>query len=114
MAALVWLRRFALAALFPIMLVITIAASAAHKYPFGDLRTSTFWLVAVPGLIAVAVAAVGRLATAIGRRMPALGAVVALALWVPATRPHLRVHSIPVEDVHSEVPHLQAHFQRGG
>ncbi len=112
-AALVWLRRFALAALFPIMLVITIAASAAHKYPFGDLRTSTFWLVAVPVLIAVAVAAVGRLATAIDRRMPALVAVVALALWVPATRPYLRVHSIPVEDVHSEVTYLQAHFRPG-
>src|SRR5260370_18139236 len=103
-AALVWLRRFALAALFPIMLVITIAASAAHKYPFGDLRTSTFWLVAVPVLIAVAVAAVGRLATAIDRRMPALVAVVALALWVPPARPYFRVHSLPVADVPSALP----------
>src|SRR5260370_16900506 len=71
-AALVWLRRFALAALFPIMLVITIAASAAHQYPVGDLRTSTFWLVAGPGRVAGAVAAVGRLAPAVDPRRPTL------------------------------------------
>jgi hypothetical protein len=111
--ALIWLRRFALAVMFPIMLAIVIVASAAREYPFGDLRTSTFWLVLVPVLMAVAVAAVGRLATAIDRRMPALVAVVALALWVPATRPYIRVHSIPVEDVHSEVTYLQAHYRPG-
>ena len=112
-AALVWLRRFALAVMFPIMLAIAIVASAARKYPFGDLRTSTFWLVLVPVLMAVAVAAAGRLATAADRRMPALVAAVALAIWVPVTLPYIRAHSIPVEDVHSEVTYLQAHFRPG-
>jgi hypothetical protein len=112
-AALVWLRRFALAAMFPIMLGIVIVASAARKYPFGDLRTSTFWLVLVPVLMAVAAAAVGRLATAADRRMPALVAVVALAVWVPLTKPYFRVHPIPVEDIHSEVTYLQAHYRPG-
>jgi hypothetical protein len=112
-AALAWLRRFALAAMFPIMLGIVIVASAARKYPFGDLRTSTFWLVLVPVLLAVAAAAVGRLATAADRRMPALVAVVALAVWVPLTKPYVRVHSIPVEDVHSEVTYLEAHYRPG-
>jgi hypothetical protein len=112
-AALVWLRRFALAVMFPILLAIAIVASADRKYPFGDPRTSTFWLVVVPVLMAVAVAAAGRLASTIDRRMPALVAVVALAIWVPVTMPYFRAHSIPVEDVHSEVTYLQAHFRPG-
>jgi hypothetical protein len=112
-AALIWLRRFALAAMFPIMLAIIIVASAARKYPFGDPRTSTFWMVIVPVLIAVAVAATGRLATRIDRRAPVLITVVALAVWVSATDNYIRSHSIPVEDVHSEVTYLDAHFRPG-
>ena len=112
-AALVWLRRFALAALFPILLVITIAASAARKYPFGDLRTSTFWLVVVPVLTAVGVAAAGRLAARIDRRVPLVVAAVALAVWVTATDTYIRAHPIPNEDVHSQVTYLDSHFRRG-
>jgi len=112
-AALIWLRRVALAAMFPIIIAIVVVASAARKYPFGDLRTSTFWLVLVPVLLAVAVAAIARLAATVDRRMPALVAVVALAIWVPVVRPYIRIHSIPVEDVHSEVTYLQAHFRPG-
>ena len=112
-AALIWLRRFALAAMLPLMLAIVIAASAAGKYPFGDLRTSTFWLVMVPVLMAVAVAAAGHLAARIDRRAPLLVAAVALAVWVPATDTYIRFHSIPVEDVHSEVTYLDAHFRPG-
>jgi hypothetical protein len=124
---LIWLRRLALAVMFPIMLAIIIGASAARKYPFGDLWTSTFWLVLVPVLTAVAVAGAGRLAMAhrrLGRRLAAtdrrLVAVPALALWVPAltlwvlaTRPYFRTHSIPSEDVHSQVSYVQAHFRPG-
>ncbi len=112
-AALVWLRRFALAAMFPIILVIAIAASGARKYPFGDLRTSTFWLVVVPVLMAVGVAAAGRLAARIDRRAPLVVAALALAVWVPVTDPYIRSHSIPNEDVHSEVTYLDAHFRPG-
>jgi hypothetical protein len=112
-AALIWLRRFALAALLPVTLAIVIVASAARKYPFGDLRTSTFWLVAVPLLMAVAVAAAGKLATAIDRRAPVVVTAVALAIWVPATSPYIRSHPIPNEDVHSQVAYLDAHFRRG-
>ena len=99
--------------MFPIMLVIVIVASAARKYPFGDLRTSTFWLVAVPLLMAVAVAAAGRLAAAIDRRAPVVVTAAALAVWVPATGPYIRSQQIPNEDVHSEVSYLDAHFRRG-
>jgi len=112
-AALIWLRRYALAAMFPIMLALVIVASAARKYPFGDLRTSTFWLVTVPVLMAIAVAAAAQLAGRIDRRLPLLVAVVALAVWVPATNKYIRFHSIPNEDVHSEISYLEAHFRHG-
>ena len=110
-AALIWLRRYALAAMFPIMLALVLLASAAHKYPFGNARTSTFWLVAVPVLMAVAVAAGAHLAGRIDRRAPLLVAALALAVWVPATYSDIRAHSIPNEDVHSEITYLEAHFR---
>ena len=112
-AALIWLRRFALAAMFPVLLAIVLVASAARKYPFGDLRTSTFWLVLVPVLMAVAVAAAARLAAGLDRRLPLLLTAVALAIWVPATNTYIRSHSIPVEDIHSEVTYLDHHFRPG-
>jgi hypothetical protein len=112
-AALIWLRRYALAAMLPVTLVLVIVASAARKYPFGDPRTSTFWLVTVPVLMAVAVAAAGKLAARIDRRAPLLITAVALAVWVPATNAYIRSRSIPVEDVHSEVTYLDAHFRPG-
>ena len=112
-AALIWLKRFALAAMFPVMLVTVIVASAARRYPFGDLRTSTFWLIMVPVLTAVAVAAAARLAAAASRFAPLAAAAVALAVWVPVTSPYIRSHEIPNEDVHAEVQYLEAHFRPG-
>ena len=124
-AALAWLRRFALAALLPVTLVIVIAASAARDYPFGDLRTSTFWLVTVPLLMAVAVATAGHLAGEAARRasgdrgarwallVPLVAGALALAAWVPATDSYIRSHDIPNEDVHSQVTYLDSHFRRG-
>jgi hypothetical protein len=112
-AALVWLRRIALAALFPVTLVIVLAASAARKYPFGDLRTSTFWLVTAPLLMAVAVAAAGHLAARLDRRVPLVVAAAGLAVWVPVTDQFIRSHQIPNEDVHAEVTYLDGHYQRG-
>jgi hypothetical protein len=112
-AALTWLRRFALAALFPVTLAIVIAASAAGKYPFGDVRTSTFWLVTAPLLMAVAVAAAAHLTARIDRRVPLVVTAAALAIWVPATDNHIRAHQLPNEDVHAEVTYLDNHFQHG-
>jgi hypothetical protein len=111
--ALLWLRRFALAAMLPVTLALVMAASAVGKYPFGDLRTSTFWLVTVPLLMAVAVAAVARWAAALHRWAPVVITAAALAVWVPATGPYIRSHSIPNASVHAEVAYLDAHFRRG-
>jgi len=112
-AALIWLRRFALAAMLPLTLAVLIGVSAAGQYPFGDLRTSTFWLVTVPLLMAVAVAAAARWATAIDRRAPAVITAAALAVWVLATGPYIRSHPLPGENVRSQVAYLDAHFRRG-
>lgn len=111
--ALLLLRRFALAAMLPMTLVIVIAASVARKYPFGDLRTSTFWLVVVPVLMAVAVAAVGYWAVSVNRWAALVAAAVALAVWVPATDAYIRSQPIPNEDPHAEVEYVDAHFRPG-
>jgi hypothetical protein len=55
--ALALLGRYALAGLLPVTLLVVMTASAARQYPFGDERTSTFWLVMFPVLMAIAVAA---------------------------------------------------------
>lgn len=112
--ALVWLRRPALAAMFPLTLAVVIAASGARRYPFGDPRTSTFWLVAAPLVMAVAVAAAGRQAARIDRRAPLAVAAAALAVWVPFTDGYIRSHLLhDTEDVRSEVAYLDAHLRRG-
>ncbi|MBO0822625.1 MAG: hypothetical protein J2P27_02055 [Actinobacteria bacterium] len=120
-AALIWLKRFALAAMFPVILAIVIGASAAGKYPFGDLRTSTFWLVMPPVLMAVAVATAGSLARHFARlapklvagAVPVLIAAAALAIWVPATERYVRSHLLPAEDVQAQVAYLDRHFRHG-
>jgi hypothetical protein len=62
-------------------------------------------------LMAVAVAAAGHLAGRIDRRAPLLVAALALAVWVPATNIDIRAHSIPNEDVLSQITYLEAHFR---
>jgi hypothetical protein len=110
-AALIWLRRYALAAMFPFMLGLVLLASAAHKYPFGNARTSTFWLVVIPVLMAVAVAAAAHLARHVDRRAPLLVAALALAVWVPVMNKDIRAHPLPNEDVHSQIAYFEAHFR---
>jgi hypothetical protein len=119
--ALIWLRRIALAVILPATLLIEIAASAAHKFPFSSERTSTFWLVMVPVLAAIAVAVAAQQAGRLGRRAPtvvaaiapALVAAIALALWVPATNIWIRSHPLHVGDVRDQVYYLDRHFRPG-
>ena len=110
---LVWLRRYALAALLPITLIGFMAASALRKYPFGDLRTSTFWLVSVPVLMAIGVACVIRLLARIDRPVALVAAAACLAVWVGTTFSYVRSHTLPPEDVYAEVQYLDSHMRPG-
>ncbi len=111
--SLIWLKRYALAVTIPLTVVLLIGASAARKYPFGDLRTSTFWIVMVSILMAVAVATVIHLVQSINRPLALIGAAAALGVWVSAAHPYIRSHSLSVEDVRSQVAYLDQHRRPG-
>jgi hypothetical protein len=102
-------RRYALALAVPMLVIVAMAASALKLYPFLDLRTSTFWLIAVVVLMAIGVAGgVARLA----RWKPAAGAVALVAaagIWVYAASPSIRATPIRNEDVRAAVRYLDAH-----
>jgi hypothetical protein len=135
--ALVLLRRYALAAMLPVTLIVVMAGSAARQYPFGEQRTSTFWSVMVPVLIAIAVAAAthGLVQLGIWRRISrmkggvwsrrglvasAARAAIALTVgtaaiffYVQAVRPDVNVQLIAHEDVRSQVDYVEAHLRPG-
>ena len=112
-AGLIWLKRYALAVIVPITLALVLAASAAKIYPFGDLRTSTFWLVMVAVLMAVGVATAVRVVATLNPPTALLLAAGALAVWVWAAHPYVRSHPIADEDVRSQVAYLDQHRQPG-
>jgi hypothetical protein len=112
-AALIWLKRYALALMVPITVGLVVVASAARRYPFGDLRTSTFWLVMVAVLMAVGVATGVQLVAKLNRPVAMLFGAAALAVWVSAANPSIRSHPIPAEDVRSQVAYLNAHRRPG-
>jgi hypothetical protein len=111
--ALIWLRRYALAAMFPLTMLAVAVASADNRFPFGDMRTSTFWLVMAPVLMAIAVAVAGRAIAAINRPAAFATGAVLLALWVSTTHPYIRSHPIPNEDIRSQVAYLNEHLRPG-
>ncbi len=119
-------RRYALAAMLPVTLVVVMTASAARQYPFGDERTSTFWEVMVPVLMAIAVAsaihgfglALSRLGTGTAKRwtLPVIAVAVgaaAVAGYVQQVRPDINSHQIPHDDSRSQVQFAQAHYRPG-
>lgn len=123
--ALAVMRRYALAAMLPVTLVVAMAASAARQYPFGDERTSTFWEVMFPVLMAIAVAAaIHGLGLAFGRLDPGVKrwalpviavaiATVAIAGYVQQVRPDINAHTIPDDDPRSQVQFAEAHYRPG-
>lgn len=124
-AALAVLRRFALAALLPVTLVVVMTASAARQYPFGDERTSTFWLVLVPVLAAIAVAAaihgLGRALRWLDYRLkwalPVIavaGGAVAISFYLQQVRPYVNAGQLLAhDDTRSQVAYAQAHYRPG-
>jgi hypothetical protein len=127
--ALAALGRFALAALLPATVTVVIAASAARIYPFGDERTSTFWLVMIPVLMAIAAAtaisAVGRVPPGRpsppspggqrrARRVAALAlTAAALAGWAHAASPRVRVQTIPAQSPYAEIRYVEGRLRPG-
>lgn len=110
---LVRVRRYAVAMIVPLTILLVIAASADRKYPFGDLRTSTFWLVMVAVLMAVGAAG---LLDILRRRTSSLVAVVALAAivaaWVAGTHSYIRGHPLlNNENMRSLVHYVDSHRQ---
>jgi hypothetical protein len=128
--ALARMGRYALAALLPATLAVSIVASAARLYPFGDERTSTFWLVMVPVLMAIGVAAVihavssGRMTPGTTRspggaraRWAAALAATAVAVTALATVNarwiSVREIAINPENPYDQITYVEAHFRPG-
>jgi hypothetical protein len=112
--------------MLPVTLVVVMAGSAARQYPFGDQRTSTFWAVMVPVLMAVAVAAAihalcqlgiwrgGRLARGARAAIVVIIGAAAIAGYRNEVRPDLsNIRQIPHEDVRSQVDYVEAHVRPG-
>jgi hypothetical protein len=113
LATLVVLRRYALAVTVPAAIGLVIVASAAKKYPFGDLRTSTFWLVMLTALMGVAAAGLANV-VAMHKRPVGFAVVAAsLVVWVATTDRYIRSHTVPNEDVRAQVDYLNAHRHPG-
>ncbi|HXW46046.1 MAG TPA: hypothetical protein VEL03_14730 [Streptosporangiaceae bacterium] len=105
----------AIAVLWPEML----ALSALRKYPFLDLRTSTFLFAITAVTAAIGVAGIcGALASwlrraAIATTVTAVLAGVALALFGVAVAPYVRSHQIPLEDIRQQTAYVAAHAAPG-
>ncbi len=100
----------ALAALWPEMLIV----SALQKYPFLDLRTSTFLFA-----LTVVVASIGLIGVCSLLRPWLRGvgaatlAALAVAAFVVGARPYVRSHTIPAEDVRDQASFVAAHAAPG-
>jgi hypothetical protein len=103
------LGRLMVAVAIVMLLPLMVALSALKKYPLFDLRTSTFLLVIVAVTAAIGVCGVCAL---IARRSVVVGAMIALiavAASLTQTHTYVRGHTIPDEDVHSQVTYVAAH-----
>jgi len=97
-------------ALWPEMLVV----SAAKKYPFLDLRTSTFLIAVTVTVAAIGVAGVCSLLRPWFRGTLAAGlAALAVAGFVIGAQTYVRSHDIPNEDVRGQARYVAAHAARG-
>lgn len=111
-----WLGRPATALALTVLWPEMLAISAVHKYPFLDLRTSTFLFPVTAVVAAIGVAGVVAGACSLLRWRPRLRgaaaaglAAVAAVAFVAGARPDIRSHSIPVEDVQDQAQYVAAH-----
>jgi len=113
LAGLIVDRRYALALTLPGTVAINIVAALAHAYPFGDERTSTYWLIMPPVIMAVGVAYLAYWAARWSRLIPGGVLVCALLPWVWATHPYVRSHLLPYEDARAEVTYFNTRYRAG-
>jgi hypothetical protein len=106
---LLWLRRVAVALVLPFTLVLVMGASADRLYPFGDLRTSTFWLVLVALNIAIAFACLVRLVSDLNRVIGVLVTAALLASAVIVSHSYIRTQPLPGEDVAAQIAYVDSH-----
>jgi hypothetical protein len=108
-ATLAWRRRWpALLVLAP--LAVTLLASAAHQYPFGD-RVSLFLL---PNILLLAVEGLDRVRHATAARWRPLGAMVlALAIMAPAYALYAYYPVYPNQPMPDVLAYIQARRQSG-
>ena len=98
------------AVLWPEML----ALSAAQKYPFLDLRTSTFLFAVTAAVAAIGLVGLCWLLWPRLRGTLAVGlAVLAVAAFVVNAQPHERSHTIPNEDVRDQVHYVATQAAQG-
>jgi hypothetical protein len=91
-----------------------LALSAAQKYPFLDLRTSTFLFAITAAVAAIGVAGACSLLRPRLRGTLAAGlAALAVAAFVIGAQPYVRSHNIPYEDVRDQASYVAAHAARG-
>lgn len=100
----------AVALLWPVMLTL----SAARRYPFLDLRTSTFLFAVTAVVAAIGVAGTcSLLPRRLGDALPLSLALAAAAAFIIPAQPYVRSHLIPHEDVRYQARYVAAHFVRG-
>ncbi len=100
----------AVAVLWPELL----AVSALQKYPFLDLRTSTFLFAVTAAVAAIGLTGVCSLLRPWLRGALAAGlAAVALVAFIAGARPYVRSHLIPTEDVRDQARYVAAHDAPG-
>jgi hypothetical protein len=104
----------AAAALWPEML----ALSALKRYPFGDLRTSTFLIAITVVVAAIGVAGVGSLLRpwlhgTLAAGLAAGVAAAAVVAFAVGAQPFLRGHPIPHEDVRDQARYVAAQAAPG-
>ncbi len=103
------LGRTTLALVVPLVWIEMMVAGVARRYPFLDQRTSHFLLVFSLTVIGVGIA--GAIVAVAGRsRVLAVVVTLVVALgFAYRAEPYLRTHSIPDEDVRSQVAYVAGH-----
>jgi len=112
-ATLVRIHRPALALTTPLTIVAVMIASTFRKYPFLNLRTSTFWLIMVVVLMAIGAAGAVHALQSRNVLMAAAVAVAALGFWCYSTSGYVRSTVLPNQNVRAEIAYFNAHYRSG-